>query len=144
MRAKTKKKIVVLGMMSRQPVAGMIWLTMQYVVGFERLGYEVYYVEPQGGWEGHDSSIEARWIDSVMRRFDLPNRWVYDAVHGDRKCYGLSKSALKDLYHDAAWIFNLHGSTKPTDDLTASGRLVYISTDPVELEVSLWEKDPRA
>ena len=41
----TKKKIVVLGMMSRMPVAGVVWQTMQYLVGFERLGYDVYYVE---------------------------------------------------------------------------------------------------
>lgn len=40
-----REKIVVLGMMSKMPVAGIVWLTMQHVVGLERLGYEVYYVE---------------------------------------------------------------------------------------------------
>src|SRR5439155_14745474 len=40
-----KPKIVLLGMASKMPVAGVVWQTMHYVLGFERLGYEVYYVE---------------------------------------------------------------------------------------------------
>src|SRR5690349_6151868 len=40
-----QKKIVLLGMMSKIPVAGAVWGTMQYLVGFQRLGYDVYYVE---------------------------------------------------------------------------------------------------
>ena len=44
----SRPKIVVLGMMSRMPVAGVVWQTVQYLVGFERLGYDVYYVEAHG------------------------------------------------------------------------------------------------
>ena len=40
-----KKKIVLLGMMTRIPVAGAVWGAMQYLIGFQRLGYDVYYVE---------------------------------------------------------------------------------------------------
>ena len=43
-----RQKIVVLGMTSRHPVAGMVWLTMQYLIGLERLGYDAYYVEAHG------------------------------------------------------------------------------------------------
>ncbi len=42
------KKIVLLGMMSRMAVAGNVWLVAQYLIGFQRLGYEVYYVEAHG------------------------------------------------------------------------------------------------
>jgi hypothetical protein len=44
MIASGRKKIVLLGMMSRIPVAGVVWQTLHYLLGFERLGYEVYYV----------------------------------------------------------------------------------------------------
>ena len=40
-----KKKIVLLGMMTKIPVAGAVWGTMHYLVGLRRLGYEPYYVE---------------------------------------------------------------------------------------------------
>ena len=32
-------------MMTRIPVAGVVWQTLHYLLGFERLGYEAYYVE---------------------------------------------------------------------------------------------------
>ncbi|MEO5904835.1 MAG: glycosyltransferase [Gemmatimonadaceae bacterium] len=139
-----RKKIVVLGMMSRHPVAGMIWLTVQYLIGLRRMGYDVWYVEPQGGAPGQNSSVEAEWLERVLRRFDLADRWAYDAVHGDGQCYGMSDTALRELIRSAHWIFNLHGSTKPTEELSRPGRLVYIGTDPVEVEISLWEGDARS
>lgn len=130
------KKIVVLGMMSRQPVAGMIWLTVQHLLGFQRLGYETYYVEPQG------HSVEAAaWLDRVLTRFGLGRQWAYHNIHGDGACYGMSKTALGDLLGEAQWIFNLHGSTKPTEELARSGRLVYIGTDPVEIEINLFNQE---
>ena len=45
MNVHSRKKIILLGMMSKMPVAGVIWQTMQYLVGFQRLGYDAYYVE---------------------------------------------------------------------------------------------------
>jgi len=139
-----RKKIVVLGMMSRQPVAGMIWLTVQYLIGLQRMGYDAYYVEPQGGAPGLDSSVNAAWIDRILRSFDFGDRWAYHAIHGDGRCYGMGESSLRELYRSAQWIFNLHGSTKPTEELSGPGRLVYIGTDPVEIEISLSEGDPRS
>src|SRR5438034_1197506 len=136
-----KKQIVVLGMMSRFPVAGMVFITLQYLIGFARLGYDVYYVEPQGGVPGADSSANAAWLEAVMRQFDLGNNWAYHAIRGQDGCYGLSESRLKDLYQSAALIFNLHGATKPTPELSATGRLVYLETDPVDLEISLHNQE---
>ncbi len=40
-----RPKIVLLGMMTKMPVAGVVWQTLHYLLGFERLGYEAYYVE---------------------------------------------------------------------------------------------------
>ena len=104
-----KKKIVVLGMMSRHPVAGIVFITLQYLIGLHRLGYDVFYVEPQGGVPGTDPSQVPAWIDSIMRRFDLGDRWAYHSIYGDGRCYGLSESQLRDLYQSAALLINLHG-----------------------------------
>ena len=48
MRVARRRKIVVLGMMSKMPVPGNIWLVAQYLIGFQRLGFDVYYVEAHG------------------------------------------------------------------------------------------------
>ena len=38
-------EIVLLGMITRMPVAGAVWQTLHYMVGLRRLGFEPYYVE---------------------------------------------------------------------------------------------------
>ena len=138
--------IVVLGAMTRYPVAGIVWLTMQYVLGFRRLGYDCYYVESHGGTprpfvdEGDDGARgAAAFLDELMKRFDMQDKWAYQVVHGQRRCYGLSEEALGRLYQSAGLILNLHGATVPMDEHAASGRLVYMGTDPVLLEVQLHE-----
>src|ERR687897_1626321 len=94
-----QRKIVVLGMMSRLPVAGVIWQTIHYLVGFQRLGYKVYYVEAHARTpsmlmqhENDDGSARAAaFIAGVMRRFGLGNRWAFHALHADGRYYGRSE-----------------------------------------------------
>src|SRR5436190_5522390 len=112
-----KQKIVLLGMMTKMPVAGNIWLVLQYLLGFQRLGYDVYYVEAHGctprelmraetddGW-----AAAAALIDRIMKRFDLGDHWAYHARHAGDRVYGMSAGQLKGLYASAALVVNLHG-----------------------------------
>ena len=41
----TRKRIVVMGFMGSCPIAGVVWQHLHYIVGLQRLGHEVYYVE---------------------------------------------------------------------------------------------------
>src|SRR6266581_8727226 len=98
-----RKKIVVLGAMSKMPVAGIVFITMQYLVGLQRLGYDVYYVEahartPSMFMERDDddsSALAAAFIDRVLRRFDLGGKWAFHALHDDGRCYGMTESQLQ-------------------------------------------------
>jgi predicted glycoside hydrolase/deacetylase ChbG (UPF0249 family) len=142
------KKFVLMGMMTRHPVAGMVWLTMQYLVGLQRMGYDVYYVEAHGGTpksfmsQGDDGGrAAAAFLDRVFIRFGLKNRWAYQAFHSDGHCYGMSQRAVDSLLREAALIFNLHGGTPPRPEHTRTGRLVYLGTDPVDREVALDQGD---
>ncbi|HET7378700.1 MAG TPA: hypothetical protein VFJ24_01540, partial [Gaiellales bacterium] len=145
-------KIVLLGAMSKTPVAGSIWQTVTYLVGLERLGFEVYYVEAHArtpttlmDHEADDSAaLAAGFIDGVMRRFDLADRWALHALHADGFVYGLGETRLLRLYRDAACILNLHGATLPRPEHVQSRRLVYLETDPVELQVQLDRGDDDA
>lgn len=148
----SKKKIVMLGMMTRIPVAGAVWGAMQYLIGFQRLGYDVYYVEAHARTPSmlmeHDdddsSELAAAFIDKVMRRFDLGDKWAFHALHDDGRCYGMSESQLQQLYQSADLIINFHGGTVPRPEHSATGRLMYLETDPVELEIELYHKDAQA
>src|SRR2546421_10512552 len=121
MHIAAKKKIVLLGMMAQMPVAGVVWQTIHYLIGFQRLGYDAYYVEAHGSTptelmrtaEDDSSALAAAYLDRVMRRFDLSGRWAFHALHDDGRCYGMSDQELKQLYQSADLVINLHGGTTP-------------------------------
>jgi hypothetical protein len=148
-----RKKIVLLGMMTKIPVAGAVWGTVQYLLGFQRLGYDVYYVEAHARTpsmlmeeadKDHGSAKAAAFLDKVLRRFDLGNQWAYHALHANGRCYGMSEGQLKELYRSAALLINYHGGTEPLPEHSATGRLVYLETDPVQLEIELYNNDQQA
>jgi GT2 family glycosyltransferase len=134
-------------MMSKMPVAGVVWQNLHYLLGFERLGYEAYYVEAHGrtpsmlmGPADTDASGRAAaFIATIMRRFGLSDRWAYRALHKDGRCFGMTESRLQRLLASAEMIVNLHGGTKPLPELSATDRLVYVETDPVQLQLELAE-----
>jgi glycosyltransferase involved in cell wall biosynthesis len=139
------RRLVLLGMMAKTPVPGVVWQTLHYLIGFRRLGFDPYYVETHARTpsmlmesESDDSSQRAAgFIEEVMRRFDMGDRWAYHALHDDGRCFGLSDTRLRDLYKEAELVINLHGGTKPHAELCAAERLVYLETDPVRLQIEL-------
>jgi GT2 family glycosyltransferase len=146
------QRIVLLGMMSKMPVGGVVWQTVHYLLGFRRLGYDIYYVEAHGRTPSmfmkherdHGARKAADYIAGVMHRFGLEDRWAYQALHDDGHTYGLSDSQLRQLYASASLIVNLHGGTEPLPEHIANGRLVYLETDPVELQVQIHRKRQQA
>jgi hypothetical protein len=143
------RKLVVLGMMAKRPVPGIIWQTAHYLEGFKRLGYEVYYVEAHGAaplsfihHPNQDGSQEsAAFIQAVMRRFDLGDRWCFQALHADGACYGMSEGQLGRLYRSAEIIVNLSGATLPRSEHVATDRLVYLETDPVAPQIEVYDQN---
>jgi GT2 family glycosyltransferase len=143
-----RRKLVVLGMMSKIPVAGVVWQTIHYLVGFQRLGFDPYYVEAHARTPGmlmlaqgdDSSSLAAGFIRETLARFGLDGRWAYHALHDDGRLYGMSESELRRLYSSAELIVNLHGGTEPRPEQYETGRLVYLETDPVQLQVELHDE----
>lgn len=141
----TRPRIVVLGMMTKMPVGGVVWQNAHYLLGLERLGYDVYYVESHARTPSmfmdheHDdgSGRAAAFIAATMRRLGLGHRWAFKALHDDGRCYGLSEAELTRLYRSAALLINLHGATEPMPEHYETGRLVYLETDPGQLQVEL-------
>lgn len=140
-----RPKVVILGMLTKIPVGGVAWLVGQYLVGLERLGFEPYYVEahartPSMLMEHPDDDASRRaaeYISKIMARFGMPNQWAFHALHDNGHCYGLSHSALQTLYREAVLIVNLHGGTVPLPEHSATGRLIYMGSDPGDLELEL-------
>ena len=134
--------------MTRMPVGGVVWQTVHYLVGLQRLGFDVYYVEDHGMYpsmftDKHDldgGEKAAAFIARTLERFDLGSRWSYHAWHGEERYYGAGKSTIDYVFGSAAAVINLHGCTVPRPEHRSGGALIYLETDPVGPEVELHNK----
>ena len=66
-------KVVVLGAMSKMPVGGIVFITLQYVLGLKRLGFDVYYVEARV-MAAVQKPIAARCLEDKVPRLRPPSR----------------------------------------------------------------------
>ena len=139
------RRVVVLGMMAKTPVPGVVWQTLHYLLGLRSLGLDPYYVEAHARTPSmlmerptdDGSARAAAFIAAVLGRYGLSDRWAYQALHDDGRTLGMSERQLATLYREAELIINLHGGTEPRPEMCASGRLVYLETDPVQLQIEL-------
>src|SRR5438309_10853001 len=146
MNIAARKKIVLLGMMTKMPVPGVVWQYIHYLVGFQRLGYDVYYIEQHARTPSmfmqtqqcDGSTKAATFLNRVMERLNLGHSWSYQALHEGNQCFGMSQNDLNHLFASAELIINLHGGTEPLPEHSATGRLVYLGTDPVEVELEVF------
>ncbi len=81
----------------------------------------------------HDGSDKvAAFLDGVLRRFDLGDRWAFQALHADGRSYGLSEGQLA-----APLRLDADGSSTSTagpcrcPSIARPNRLIFLETDPV-------------
>lgn len=134
-----RKKIVVMGFAASCPIAGVIWQHVHYIVGLQRLGHDVYYIEdsarlpynPVTYEVNEDYTYAAGILKKLAAQFGFEDRWGYCARYlPGHDCAGLTKAQITQLYRDADAILNVCGSQEFNDDLLQSDRILYIESDP--------------
>jgi hypothetical protein len=134
----SRKTIVVLHLAGQYPLAGVVWQALQYVVGLQQLGHEVYYVEDSGAPPYdprvksivEDPTYNVTCLRDTLERFGFKDQWAYWDM-GSNTYYGLSQMQLRAVYDRADVVINLCGATPPREEHRHSGQLLYIETDPV-------------
>jgi hypothetical protein len=134
-----RKKIVVMGFTAGVPIAGVIWQHVHYIVGLQRLGHEVYYIEDSARYAYNPATYElnedyryaAEILAKLAAQFDFEGRWSYCARYlpGDPTA-GMPKSRITELYREADLILNICGTQEFNEDLSKSDRIVYVESDP--------------
>jgi hypothetical protein len=133
-----REPLLVLHIVGQYPMAGVAWQAVHYLLGFQALGWDVYYVEdsgappydPTAGGVTGECGYAVRYVADVMGRVGLGDRWVYlDMMRNET--HGLPRVRLEQLYRDAAGIVNLCGATAPRAEHRQGARLIYVETDPV-------------
>jgi len=134
-----RKKIVVMGFTAGCPIAGVIWQHLHYIIGLQRLGHEVYYIEDSARipynpvtWQvEEDYSYAVSMLEKLAARYDFEGRWAFCARYlPDQPCAGLEKKRIIELYREADAILNVCGSQEFNEDLLESDRILYVESDP--------------
>jgi hypothetical protein len=134
-----KKRIVVMGFMGSMPIAGVIWQHIHYIVGLQRLGHDVYYIEDSARLPYNPETFEVNnefdYAGGLLTRlsgeFGFKNRWAFCARYlRGQPTAGLSLQKIRELYRDADAVLNICGAQELNDDLLVSDRILYIESDP--------------
>lgn len=150
-----RKRIVVMGFMGGCPIAGVIWQHLHYIVGLQRLGHEVYYVEDSARYvynpvthaEDRDYAYAAGTLDRLAQLFDFQGRWCFCARFlPELPTAGLPLKRVRELYRDADAILSICGAQEFNEDLLVSQNLIYIESDPglEQIRVDNGEEKARA
>ena len=112
---------VILGSyMVRYPLGGMMSWALQYLLGFQALGHDVWFVEkagypnscfdPSKGVMSDDPSYGIKTLHSLLARFDLQDHWCF--VDRANKHHGLSQEEVQSLFNSADVFVDMgtHGS----------------------------------
>ncbi|MFL6537536.1 MAG: glycosyltransferase [Chthoniobacterales bacterium] len=134
-----RKRIVVMGFMGSMPIAGVIWQHIHYIVGLQKLGHDVYYIEDSARLPYNADTFEitndydyaAKLLGRVATEFDFKRRWSFCARYlPDNPTAGLPLKKVRQLYREADAILNVCGTQEFNDDLLESDRILYIESDP--------------
>lgn len=136
-------RIVILGMMGRNPFGGQTWLYLNWLLALHRLGHEVWYVEDDIVWFydprqnriTDDCHYAVEHIAGVLQQIGLPERWALRFQIRDGACWGLSPAELAALYRSCDVLLNICGATELREDHFLAPYRVYVETDPVVAEL---------
>ncbi len=146
---KRKGTVVILHLAVRYPFAGVIWQLLHHLLGFQRLGLDVYYIEdhwapvydPELREVSGDPQPNLKRVVPVLERYGFGARWAF--LDSQRHEYlGMPRERCVELIRGADAVINLCGATEPRDEHAASRCLVYLETDPGVFELELKRRLP--
>jgi hypothetical protein len=130
------KRLVLAGIVGRYPVGGVTWCALQYIAGFQRLGYEVFYLEDTGECNfdpvanaiATDPAYALDYIRRQLALVGLEDAWAYVDYQGSY--HGKSREQVAEACRQADLMVNLSGGcwfVRPEYEPLPK---IFIDTDP--------------
>ena len=143
-------RIIVTGLIAQHyTLAGVTWDYIQYCIGLNQLGHDVYYFEDSGEWPYNldggptgDDWVEKNcdknisYLKNLFDRYGLNNRWAYRFPLKD-KWYGLSDQKRHEVLQTADILINVSGTLEKPEKYRAVKKMAYIDSDPGFTQVKL-------
>jgi hypothetical protein len=131
-------RITIAGSIAQKPhQAGHSWQFLQYLLGFRRLGWDVLFVDrledalcrdEQGRACPPEASVNLRYLDALMREFELDGAWSV-VLDGGRHA-GMERERVLEHVRDSELLLNVMGFLGDEELLGAARRRVFLDTDP--------------
>jgi hypothetical protein len=146
----SKPPVVVCGFMTTCPIAGVVWQHLHYIVGLQRLGFDVTYIEDTARYPYNPQTFEtgpeahggvAAITQRLAARYGF--RWSYRSrIEDPWQIYGdLTECQIRDAFSNALMTFNLCGAQELHEDVLRSPCLVYVESDPGVEQIKLDKQD---
>lgn len=147
-------RIVVGSYLVQFPLGGYLSWVGQWLVGFERLGHEVWFVEksqgpnscydPSTGVMGDDCAYGTAQVQRFLARYGLENRWCF--VDARNSYHGTGRANIEEVFRSADLFVDM-GTHGAWSNEAASARLrVFVDGEPgfrqMLFEKALAEEQP--
>lgn len=142
-----KLRIVVGGFIGLYATGGVTWDYIQYPLGLQALGHDVYYIEDTmqyskcqvNGRSWDDCFDSVAYLKKTMELFGMGNRWAYRDV-GSGNCFGLSIDKVLEICRTADVFLNVSSASHILkEEYLAIPKKVMIDSDPMFTQVQYWD-----
>ncbi len=139
-----------MGFMGACPIAGVVWQHLHYIVGLQRLGHDVYYIEdsrtlpytPATFDQSEDYTYAAEKMAALAAQFGFEDRWAFCPRYlPELRSVGLSLDKIRQLYREADLILNICGAQELHEDLEDCPQLIYVESDPGVEQIKIDRQD---
>lgn len=122
----------------------MVWQLLHHLIGFERLGFDVYYLEDHWAYvydplkecPAADAGPNLKLVVPALERYGFGEKWGFlDPASGEY--LGMGRDRCRALLKEADAVFNLCIATRPREEHQSCRRLVYLETDPGPFQVNV-------
>jgi hypothetical protein len=131
-------RIVLGSYMVRYPLGGMLSWVLQYIVGFQQLGHDVYFVEKAGypdscydpirDVKSDDCAYGTRVVGSLLARFGLGDRWCFADALG--RYHGLDRERVQAVFDGADVFVDMGTRGAWLEEAERSGLRVLVDGEP--------------
>jgi hypothetical protein len=137
--------IIVAGVIGRYPYGGVAWCSMMYLIGLQRLGHNVWYLEdtaecnfdPIENTLSTDPRYALDFIRTCLEPYGLGDRWCYVSYLGI-EYFGHTREQWRQVCADCDLFLNLSGGCWTwRDEYAAIPHTAFIDSDPAFTQLEI-------
>lgn len=138
-------RIIVTGLIGQYAFGGVTWDYIQYVLGFQALGHDVWYLEDSANWAydpvkqepSADCSHNVSYLERIMREFDMGDRWIY-RNEPDGRYHGVAGEATAEkILAEADVLANVSGACWLRPLTAGVKKKLFLDGDPMFTHIKL-------